>query len=56
MNVQLIDIDLEVEEIQEESRPFFVYNKIDMMMMFFCFILSCIMIGFFIWFGITHSK
>lgn len=59
MNVQLIDIDLEptdpvVSEVQE--RRIFGYNRIDVAMCMLGIVMICVLLVFFIWFLIAHSK
>ena len=58
MEVQLLDIDLEFPPEQRPQVParFFGYNHIDITMMIFAIVLAFVMIGFFIWFGVEHSK
>ncbi len=58
MEVQLLDIDLEFppEQRPQVATHFFGYNRIDIIMVIFAILLGFVMIGFFIWFGIAHSK
>ena len=57
MDVHLIDIDMEFPPSERVvSNRAFGYNRIDMAMLFLCFVMACVIIGFFIWFGVTHPK
>jgi hypothetical protein len=57
MDVQLLDIDLEpVQTIEVEEKRIFGYNRVDLGMIVLSALLFLMLIGFFIWFGVEHSK
>jgi hypothetical protein len=60
MNQHLLDIDLEIAEpekkMESNNTTLFGYNRIDFGMLVLCCVLMVLLVAFFIWFAVQHSK
>jgi hypothetical protein len=60
MDVHLLDIDLEMaepaERVESKKSTLFGYNRIDFGMLVLCCVLMVLLVAFFIWFAVQHSK